>query len=255
MHRRKIRLTIAYDGTDYHGWQEQPGLKTVQGTLNQAATSLIGRPAHVHGASRTDAGVHALGQAGLIETVTTIPAQNFPKALNDRLPNDIAVLDAEDTPWRFDLLGDVTRKLYRYSIHTQKIRPVHNIRFCWHLPMPLDTNAMQEAADSLVGTQNFRSFASAGDKREDSVRTIYRCDVTSGTGKQADEITIEVEGNGFLYHMVRNITGTLVDIGRGHWQPEMMPAILEAKDRTAAGQLAPASGLCLMWIRYSEVRR
>ncbi len=249
MHRRKIKLTIAYDGTEYHGWQVQPGMKTVQETLCQAATALVGRKVHVHGASRTDAGVHALGQAGLIETVTPIPTENFPRALNDRLPQDIAVLTAEEplNP-KFDLIGDVTCKLYRYTLCTTKIRPVRDIRFVWHLPGQIDIPAMQEAAQYLVGKQDFRSFASAADQRKSSIRTIFRCDVLT----EGDNILIEVEGDGFLYNMVRNIVGTLVDIGHGRWQPGYIQEILEARDRTTAGQLAPASGLCLVWISYEE---
>ncbi len=250
MNPRKIKLTIAYDGTDYHGWQIQPGFKTVQEILCRAATGLIERKTHVHGASRTDAGVHALGQVGLIETMTPIPTENFPRALNDRLPTDIAVLSAEDAPWKFDVIGDVTRKLYRYTICTRRIRPVHDIRFCWHHPHALDLEAMQEAARYLVGKQDFRSFAAAADQRESSVRTLFRCDVLQGTGQRSDYIIIETEGDGFLYNMVRNIAGTLADIGQGRWEPKMMAAILEAKDRTAAGLLAPAQGLCLVWIAY-----
>jgi tRNA pseudouridine38-40 synthase len=250
MSQRKIRFTIAYDGTDYHGWQVQPGIKTVQETLCVAATSLIGRKVHVHGASRTDAGVHALGQVGLIETVTPIPTENFPKALNDRLPHDIAVLDASEPPWNFDLIGDVRRKLYRYTLYAGAIRSVLDARYSWHLPVRVDTAAMHAAAQSLVGTHDFRSFASAADRRESSIRTIFRCDVVREPGDRQDWIHVEVEGDGFLYNMVRNIVGTLVDIGHGRWEPALMAAILEAKDRTAAGQLAPASGLCLVWIRY-----
>jgi tRNA pseudouridine38-40 synthase len=250
MSQRKIRFTIAYDGTDYHGWQVQPGVKTVQEALCQATTSLIGRKVHMHGASRTDAGVHALGQVGLIETVTPIPTENFPKALNDRLPHDIAVLDASEPPWNFDLIGDVQRKLYRYTLYTGAIRRVLDARYCWHLPVRLDATAMNTAAQSLVGTHDFRSFASAADRRESTVRTVFRCDVAREPGERQDWIHVEVEGDGFLYNMVRNIVGTLVDIGHGRWEPAMMAAILEAKDRTAAGQLAPPTGLCLMWIKY-----
>jgi len=250
MAQRKIRFTIAYDGTDYHGWQVQPGFKTVQETLNLAASSLIGRKTCVHGASRTDAGVHALGQVGLIEADTPIPTENFSRALNDRLPQDIAILDAEDAPWRLDVIGDVKRKLYRYTIYTGKVRSVLDIRYCWHLPVHLDVEAMNTAAQLLVGTHDFRSFASAADRRESTVRTIFRCEATRCAGDKQDWISIEVEGDGFLYNMVRNIAGTLVDIGHGRWEPRMIGAIMEAKDRTAAGQLAPASGLCLVWIHY-----
>ena len=173
--QRKIKLTIAYDGTDYHGWQVQPGLQTVQETLCRAATSLIGRKTHVHGASRTDAGVHALGQAGLVEIISPIPTKNFPRALTDRLPAGMAVLDACEVDKKFDLMGDVTCKLYRYTICISRLRPVLHMRYCWHLPGPIEVEAMQDAAQALVGKQDFRSFASAGDKRQSSVRTIFAC--------------------------------------------------------------------------------
>jgi tRNA pseudouridine38-40 synthase len=250
MHKRKIKLTIAYDGTDYHGWQVQPGIRTVQDTLCQAATNLVGSQVHVHGASRTDAGVHARGQCGLIEVATPIPTENFPRALTDRLPSDIAVVDACDTSPSFDLIGGVTRKLYRYTLCVTRPRPVMNIRYCWHVTGNIQPAAMQTAALALVGTHDFKSFASAADKRESSVRTIFRCDVTERHEAPHHWITIDVEGNGFLYNMVRNIVGTLVDIGHGRWTPDQMAAIRDARDRTAAGQLAPASGLCLEWIRY-----
>jgi tRNA pseudouridine38-40 synthase len=249
-HQRKIKLTIAYDGTDYHGWQVQPGLKTVQETLCKAAADLIGRKTHVHGASRTDAGVHAKGQAGLIEVVSPIPTENFPKALTDRLPLDIAVLDACEVDKAFDLIGDVTRKLYRYAICISKARPVMAIRYCWHLPGRFDIQAMQDASRHLVGTHDFKSFASAADQRQSSVRTVFRCDVLALEDKNHQWIIIDIEGDGFLYNMVRNMVGTLIDIGHGRWEPAMISSILEAKDRTAAGQLAPASGLCLEWIKY-----
>jgi tRNA pseudouridine38-40 synthase len=250
IHKRKIKLTIAYDGTEYHGWQVQPGLKTVQQTLCEAATSLVGRKVHVHGASRTDAGVHAKGQAGLIEVATPIPTENFPRALTDRLPSDIAVLDACDVGKTFDLIGEVTRKLYRYTLCVTKPRPVMNIRYCWHMPGDIQVAAMHTAAQALVGTHDFKSFASAADKRQSSVRTIFRCDVTERHEAPHHWITVNIEGDGFLYNMVRNIVGTLVNIGHGRWTPEQMADIRDAKDRTAAGILAPASGLCLEWIKY-----
>lgn len=243
-------MTIAYDGTDYHCWHKQPGLRTIQQTISDAASALIGHKVHVHGASRTDAGVHALGQLGLIETATNIPNQNIVRALNDRLPQDIAILDATEAPWNFDLIGAVRRKLYRYTIYIAKIRPVLDIRFCWHLPCLLDVEAMNEAARTLIGRHDFKSFASAKDRRKDTVRTIFRLDLWRGAGPRQDYVYIEVEGRSFLHNMVRNIVGTLVEVGQGKKTPDQMAAILAAKDRTAAGQLAPASGLCLMWIRY-----
>ena len=243
---RNVRLKIAYDGFDYSGWQIQPGKRTVQGELVEAVSNLFGKRTYVHGASRTDAGVSALGQVGLFETDSPIPTENLAKAITDKLPADIAVLDAAEEEWGFDLMSSVTSKLYRYTIFTGRPRPVLNIRHCWHLPAKLDIEAMSEVAKLLVGKKDFKSFASAADKRQSSVRTIFRCEVTS----EDNSVYVDVEGDGFLYNMVRNIVGTLVDIGCGRWEPGKIKEILEAKSRTAAGRLAPPQGLCLMWIKY-----
>jgi len=248
--RRKIKLVIAYDGSAYHGWQIQPGLKTVQGTLCEAATALLRHPTHVQGASRTDAGVHARGQVGLINTAHPIPADHLPPALNDHLPQDIAILHAQEVGLDFDLMADVTRKAYRYTIYTGRLRPVRQIPFCWHLPAPLAVEAMHAAAQSLVGSRDFRSFAGTVDEDRGTVRTVFRCDVTQGIDGDRDLIAIDVEGDGFLHHMVRIIAGTLIDVGRGHWRPEHMADILAAHRRRAAGHLAPACGLCLEWIKF-----
>ncbi len=247
---RNIKLTITYDGSEYHGWQIQRGLKTIQGVITEAIQELLGFEARLFGASRTDAGVSALGQVGLIQIDSPIPTENLAKAITDRLPADIAVTEAVEVPEGFDLMGAVTSKLYRYTIFTGQVRPVLQIRHCWHLPTKLDTTAMAEAARLLVGKKDFKSFASAADKRENTVRTIFRCDVSNEEGEN-DWIYVDVKGDGFLYNMVRNIVGTLVEVGRGRWKPEKINEILEAKDRTAAGQLAPAQGLCLMWIKYT----
>jgi len=243
---RNIKLTITYDGSEYHGWQIQPELRTIQGVITEAIQELLGSEVRLFGASRTDAGVSALGQVGLIQIDSPIPTENLAKAITDRLPADIAITEAVEVPEGFDLMGAVTSKLYRYTIFTGQVRPVLQIRHCWHLPTKLDTTAMAEAARLLVGKKDFKSFASAADRRENSVRTIFRCNVTA----EDKWIYVDVEGDGFLYNMVRNIIGTLVEVGRGRWKPEKINEILEAKDRTAAGQLAPAGGLCLMWIKY-----
>ena len=285
---RNIKLTITYDGSEYHGWQIQPGLRTIQGVITEALQDLLGSEVRLFGASRTDAGVSALGQVGLIQIDSPIPAENLAKAITDRLPADIAIIEAVEVPEGFDLMGAVTSKLYRYTIYTGQVRPVLQIRHCWHLPTKIDTTAMAEAARLLVGKKDFKSFASAADKRENTVRTIFRCDVNSScvpsatlrtsvrdeycekvkmdsrfrrndntqyavrnTQYENDWIYVEVEGDGFLYNMVRNIVGTLVEVGVGRWRPEKINEILEAKDRTAAGQLAPPGGLCLMWIKYT----
>ena len=285
---RNIKLTITYDGSAYHGWQIQPGLRTIQGVITEAIQDLLGSEVRLFGASRTDAGVSALGQVGLIQIDSPIPTENLAKAITDRLPADIAITEAVEVPEGFDLMGAVTSKLYRYTIFTGQVRPVLQIRHCWHLPTKLDTTAMAEAAKLLVGKKDFKSFASAADKRENTVRTIFRCDVNSScvpsatlrtsvrdaycekvkmdscfrrndntqyavrnTQYENDWIYVDVEGDGFLYNMVRNIVGTLVEAGVGRWIPEKINEILEAKDRTAAGPLAPPGGLCLMWIKYA----
>lgn len=247
---RNIKLTIAYDGTEYHGWQIQPGLRTIQGVITEAIQDLIGSEIRLFGASRTDAGVSALGQVGLIQIDSPIPTENLARAITGRLPADIAVTEAVEVPLGFDLMGSVKNKLYRYTIFTGPVRPVLKIRHCWHLHTKLDIIAMAKAAKLLVGKKDFKSFASAADNRESSLRTIFRCDVSNSNEQEKNWIYVDVEGDGFLYNMVRNIVGTLVDIGNGRWKPEKIKEILEAKDRTAAGQLAPPQGLCLMWIKH-----
>jgi len=246
MAARNIKLTISYDGSDYHGWQIQPGERTIQGVLAEAIQNLIGCEVQVFGASRTDAGVSALGQVAVVQIDSPIPTENLARAITHRLPAELAVAEAVEVPDDFDVIGAVKSKLYRYTIYTGRLRPVLQIRHCWHLPAKLDTAAMAKAAAMLIGKKDFKSFASADDRRETSVRTIFRCDVTS----ENEWIYVDVEGDGFLYNMVRNIVGTLVEIGRSRWNPERINEILEAKDRTAAGPIAPAAGLCLMWIKY-----
>lgn len=243
---RNIKLTIAYDGSEYHGWQIQPGQRTIQGTLTEAVRDLLGQKVRICGASRTDARVSALGQVALIQIDSPIPTENLAEAITDRLPADIAVTEAVEAPRGFDVIGAAKSKWYRYTIFTGPVRPVLQIRHCWHVPARLDTAAMAQAAKLLVGEKDFKSFASAADKRESSVRTIFRCDVTA----ENDWIYVDVEGKSFLYNMVRNMVGTLVDVGIGRWKPEKMSEILEAKDRTAAGPIAPAAGLCLIRVEY-----
>ncbi|MFQ6036825.1 MAG: tRNA pseudouridine synthase A, partial [Sedimentisphaerales bacterium] len=275
-------------------------LKTIQGVLTEAIQDLLGSKVRVCGASRTDAGVSALGQAALMQIDSPIPTENLAAAITDRLPDDIAVVEAVEVPHGFDIIGAAKNKLYCYTIFTGKVRPVLQIKHCWHVPAKLDTAAMAKAAKMLVGKKDFKSFASAADQHESSVRTIFRCDVVSsrvpltslGTGVREascekekmdscsppargqvypcesrgrndntqyairntqyenDWIYVDVEGDSFLYNMVRNIVGTLVEVGIGRWKPEKIKEILEAKDRTAAGPIAPAGGLCLIRIEY-----
>lgn len=245
---RKIKLTVCYDGSGYHGWQIQPGEKTIEGEVSEAVSRLVGFDVRVRGVSRTDAGVSALGQLAVIEIDSPIPVQNLAKAISARLPVDIVVTEAVEVGSDFTFSSFVENKLYRYSIFTGSVRPVMEIKHCWHLPANLDVSAMSEAATKLVGRKDFKSFASAADSRENSVRTIFRCDVM-GDG---DWVYIETEGDGFLYNMVRNIVGTLVEVGVGRMGPERIERILEAKNRIAAGPIAPAAGLCLMWIKCKK---
>jgi tRNA pseudouridine38-40 synthase len=212
--------------------------------------SLLGPDVRLFGASRTDAGVHALGQVGLIQIDSPVPTENLARAISDRLPADIVIVKAEDERMGFDLIGEVTNKLYRYTICCGPVRPVLRGRYCWHIPSSLHVVAMDTAAKALVGRHDFKSFASAADSRADSVRTIFRCDVTEEAADGVRWVHTEVEGDGFLYNMVRNIVGSLVEVGSGRWAPERIGAALEAKDRTAAGPIAPPNGLCLMWIAY-----
>jgi tRNA pseudouridine38-40 synthase len=244
---RNIKLTIQYDGSNYSGWQKQPSQNTIEAEIISAIENLTCcENVGVSGASRTDAGVSALGQVANVRLDTPIPTERLAKAITQYLPSEIVVTEAVDVPDEFDAIKDVKSKSYRYSIYTGKIRPVMQINHCWHRPGKLDAEPMRQAALKLVGTKDFKSFATACDKRLSSVRTIFHCDV-----RQDEQwIYIEVEADGFLYNMVRNIVGSLVEIGRGHWQPDKIEKILEAKNRTAAGPIAPAQGLCLMWIKY-----
>ncbi len=245
---RKIKLVIHYDGTAYHGWARQPEHDTIQGQLETAIEKLTGMFVEVIGSSRTDAGVHALGQvAHVVLTDCPIPTENFQNALNNLLPDDIVIADVQEVPEDFDAISDTVQKRYKYFICTVPIRPVL-VRNQWHRPGSLDVDKMAAAAKFLVGKHDFKSFASAADQRESSVRTIKLCQVE----QNGDIIKISVQADGFLYNMVRNIVGTLVEIGRGRWEPGYINDILEAKDRNAAGPIAPACGLCLMEIFYKQ---
>jgi tRNA pseudouridine38-40 synthase len=244
---RNIKLVIQYDGSKYHGWQKQPDKKTIESEVIQAIENLTCQDGiKVNGSSRTDAGVSALGQVVNFKIDTPIPTKRMAKAITQYLPSEIVVTEAVDVPDDFDAISDTKSKMYRYSIFTGKSRPVMQVKHCWHRPGKLDVDAMQTAAKKLNGKKDFKSFATACDKRSSSVRTILNCDVA----KDGLWIYIDVEADGFLYNMVRNIVGTLVETGRGRWQVEKIDEIIAAKKRTAAGPIAPAAGLCLMWIKY-----
>jgi tRNA pseudouridine38-40 synthase len=251
---RNILLRIAYDGTDFSGWQIQPGKPTIQGTLVEAFASIAAEPAQITGAGRTDAGVHAVAQAASVRLMSPIPCTNLVIALNDRLPESIRVLSATDVPFEFHARRDARSKIYRYRIYRAAICPPELVRYVHPFPYPLAEAAMGAAAQHFAGTRDFRSFASldgasrAGDA--ESERSTVRTLLSSALGRQGHELLYTVEGTGFLNHMVRNIVGTLIEVGRGNIAPDAIPAILNACDRSAAGPTAPARGLHLIAVKY-----
>jgi len=245
---RNIKLVIAYDGTRYHGWQRQRGgLPTVQEELESAAARVLGHPAKVNGAGRTDAGVHAAGQvANLHTSVLGIPLGSFRRALNSALPPDVAAVSAEEAPPEFHASLWAVGKTYRYRIYRRPLKPVTRANWVYHYWRELDAARMSAAAARLLGRHDFRGFASSMDKRKTTVRTLTRCDVA----ENEDEMHVTVSGDGFLYKMVRNIVGTLMEIGRGLWEPGRIEEILRSGDRRLAGPTAPPGGLCLVYVKY-----
>jgi tRNA pseudouridine38-40 synthase len=246
---RNLKLTLSYDGSDFSGWQTQPGVRTVQETLESAIRQLTGAmDVRVSASGRTDAGVHALGQVVNFRSDTELPAETLVRALNAHLPEDIVVRDAVDVPASFDANRDALGKLYRYVIHDGATVNPFMRRYACHSRYPLDTVAMREAAQALTGRHDFSSFETAGSERATSVRTIGHLSVN----RFGEWIWIDVEGSGFLYNMVRAIAGTLMNIGRGYWPVGQARTILEATDRTLAGPTAPAHGLFLVRVQYQE---
>lgn len=245
---RTLRLTLAYDGAPYHGWQRQVIQPTVQQTVEDVLRRLLRHPLEVVGASRTDAGVHARGQVAHVRTHSTIPLANIRRALSDRLPESIALVNAEEADPRFDAISDARSKLYRYTIYSADAPPsLHQLLGrAWHVWYTLDLERLRDAARRLVGRHDFIGFASQGAPRRTTVRTIRSAQVAA----RCHALLIDFEGDGFLYNQIRNMVGTLIEIARGHWPPERIDEILAARDRRLAGPTAPACGLCLQWIRY-----
>lgn len=249
---RTLRLTVAYDGSAYAGWQWQPQQKTVQGAIEDALARVTGESTRVVASGRTDTGVHALGQVVAFQTDTRLSNEVLARALNAELPDDVAVLDIKPARDGFDPIREAVRKRYRYVIHDGTGRDVFRRRYCWHIKWRLDVEAMQRAALALLGKHDFRSFETDWPSRVSSVRTVYVLDVRRGTDDEADLVMFEVEADGFLYNMVRNIVGTLVEVGRGN-EPESWPGeVLAAGDRREAGPKAPAHGLFLVRVVYDE---
>ncbi len=243
---KRYMLTVAYDGTNYHGWQTQPNGITIESVLNSALTGLFGKPVTVIGASRTDAGVHSLGNAAVFDMDTKIPADKLPYALNQRLPDDIVIQDCLEMPFDFHPRYAKSRKTYEYKILNRRFPLPQARSYAYFIHRDIDVEKMRQAARYFVGEHDFKSFCSAHAQVKTTVRTIYSLTVE----KEGDFITIRVTGSGFLYNMVRIISGTLLQVGIGERQPWEIKSSLSACDRAAAGPTAPAHGLTLVQIEW-----
>lgn len=244
---KRVMLTVAYDGTSYSGYQVQENASTIEGELNRCLKDLLKEDIKVIGGSRTDAGVHALCNVAVFDTQARLPGKKISYALNQRLPEDIRIRMSREVAADFHPRHCDSRKTYEYKIVNTAF-PIPTKRLYSHFTyVPLNTDKMQEAAAYLTGEHDFKSFCSAASQVESTVRTIYGLEVI----REGEEITLRVTGNGFLYHMVRIVAGTLIEVGRGVWEPEHMTEILQEQDRKAAGPTAPACGLCL--VKYEFV--
>ena len=243
---RTFKLTIAYDGTGFAGWQMQAGPRTVQGVLEEALYPIEERRVVVHAAGRTDAGVHAAGQVVSFALESAIECDALQRALNVRLPEDVRVMRVEEMSDTFNARFDARGKTYRYSIWNGPVVPPHIRHFVWHVPQQLDVAPMNAAAAVLVGEHDFAALQAAGSDVLSTRRVIH----SSRLATREAQIVYEVTGSGFLRHMVRNIVGTLVDIGRGRRAPEEMAAILASRDRALASATAPPHGLTLFEVIY-----
>ena len=243
---KRVKLVVAYDGTNYHGWQVQDNGITIEEVLNRTISELVQEDIKVIGASRTDAGVHACGNVAVFDTESRIPGDKFSFALNQRLPDDIRIQESCEVDADFHPRYADTVKTYEYNILNRRFElPTKRLyaAFCYY---PMDIERMNQAAAYLVGEHDFKSFCSAGAQVQTTVRTIYAVNVT----KADDMVHIRITGNGFLYNMVRIIAGTLMQVGTGLMEPEQVKEILEARDRSKAGPTAVAKGLTLVEIRY-----
>lgn len=243
---KRIMLTVAYDGTNYCGWQIQPNGNTIEAELNKHLSELLKEEIQVSGASRTDAGVHALCNLAVFDTKTRMPGEKISYALNQRLPEDIRIQDSKEVEPDFHPRHVKTRKTYEYKIYNSRFpNPVERL-YSHFTYVPLDVERMKQAATFFVGEHDFRSFCAKGAQVETTVRTIYECTVE----KRGHMISIRITGSGFLYNMVRIIAGTLMEAGMGKREPKEIPRILEKKERRAAGPTAPAKGLTLITYEF-----
>lgn len=250
---RCIRLTLAYDGSNFLGWQRQANGRTVQGVIEAAIEKISGKRSRVLASGRTDAGVHALGQVAAFRTESTLTAETWGKALNAVLPHDIVVLAAEDVPLSFHPIRNAQRKRYCYLLDDGAVRPVIFRQFVWHYPRPLDVDLMRTASEFLIGQHDFAAFETSGAPRKTTVRTIFELSVRRIHPHTPSVIAIEIEADGFLYNMVRNIVGSLVEIARGARPVAWLGEVLASRDRRLAGPTAPPQGLFLVSVTYDNL--
>ena len=246
---RWLRLTVAYDGSNYAGWQIQPGRPTIQAAIGAAWHQVTGEQVSLTASGRTDAGVHAAGQVVGVCTSSALPNERLLMALNANLADDVVIRKVRDAPRGFHATHDALRKTYRYQIHCSRIRPLATRATHWHVRSPLDVAKMQLASLLLLGRRDFACFESAGSARDSTIRTIVSC-VVMRSGE--NQFAIDVTGDGFLYNMVRAIAGTLVEVGKGAQSPEWVHRVLASRNRAAAGPTAPAHGLVLLRVDYDE---
>jgi tRNA pseudouridine38-40 synthase len=247
---RNLAIQIAYDGADFHGWQIQPGQTTIQGLLQSVLSRLEGTTVTIQGSGRTDAGVHALSQVASFKLANPIPIANISKAINDLLPESIRVMAAQEVSAEFHARHSATAKTYEYRIHRGRTCSPFKSRYAYALACPLDETSMTATTRHFVGTHDFRALTAAGgEENQSTVRTIYSSEIH----RNGDLLTYRVRGNGFLYHMVRNIVGTLIKVGRGNLTPDDMPKLLAGKDRATAGPTAPPQGLFLVNVEYENL--
>ena len=245
---KRVMLTVAYDGTNYHGWQLQPKVTTIESVLNEKLSELFKEEIKVIGASRTDTGVHAFGNIAVFDTNARMPAEKISYALNQKLPDDIKIQASREVPLDFHPRHQNSKKTYEYRILNREFSLPTQRLYSYFTYVPLDISLMQQAADYLIGEHDFKSFCSVNTVAETTIRTIYDIKID----KQGDMITIRVTGSGFLYNMVRIIAGTLMDAGKGKLEPSEIPLILNALDRQKAGPTAPACGLTLVAYEYVD---
>ena len=244
---RNIRLTIEYDGKDFNGWQKQPNKLNIQGTIEKVISEMTGEEIELNASGRTDAGVHSFGQVANFKTNSKIPIDKFPIAINSKIKKSIVITNAEEVEERFHSRLSYKKKTYRYVINNSEFSSAIYRNLETHIPYKLDVIKMQNAAKYFEGEHDFKAFKSSGTSGKNSVRTIYKAEVR----KEGDNIIIELTGNGFLYNMVRIISGTLLDVGLGKIKPEEIPEIIESKDRQRAGRTLPAHGLYLVQVVYN----